>query len=107
MWEVLQVVRLADRVRAMPGALDCFIGEGGGTLSGGEQKRLSLARALLAQRPWLIADEPSEGLDPATEAELVGRLDAWLARTGTGLILVSHRPAPRALCPQSLAVPLA
>ena len=107
MWAALDVVCLAERVRTMPGALDCFIGEGGGTLSGGEQKRLSLARALLANRPWLVADEPSEGLDPATEAELVARLDAWLAETGTGLILVSHRPAPRALCPQLLALPLA
>lgn len=107
MWKALEVVRLADRVRTMPGSLDCPIGEGGGTLSGGEQKRLSLARALLASRPWLIADEPSEGLDATTEAELVARLDAWLTHTGTGLILVSHRPAPRALCPQSLALPLA
>ncbi|MFN4095610.1 MAG: ATP-binding cassette domain-containing protein [Sphingomonas sp.] len=107
MWAALDVVCLAERVRAMPGALDCFIGEGGGTLSGGEQKRLSLARALLANRPWLVADEPSEGLDPATEAELVARLDAWLTETGTGLILVSHRPGPRALCQQSLALPLA
>jgi len=104
MWAALDVVRLADRVRTMPGGLDCAIGEGGGTLSGGEQKRLSLARALLANRPWLVADEPSEGLDPVTEAELIARLDAWLTQTGTGLILVSHRPAPRALCPQSLAL---
>lgn len=104
MWSALEVVRLADRVRTMPGGLDCPIGEGGGTLSGGEQKRLSLARALLANRPWLVADEPSEGLDPVTEAELVARLDAWLTQTGTGLILVSHRPAPRALCDRTLAL---
>lgn len=102
MWAALDVVRLGERVRAMPGGVDCPIGEAGGTLSGGEQKRLSLARALLANRPWLVADEPSEGLDPATEAELVARLDAWLQQTGTGLILVSHRPAPRALCEHRL-----
>lgn len=104
MWAALEVVRLADRIRTMPGGLDCPIGESGGTLSGGEQKRLSLARALLAERPWLVADEPSEGLDAATEAEMVARLDAWLTHTGTGLILVSHRPAPRALCDQMLAL---
>lgn len=106
MWAALEATCLANRVRAMPDGLNTPIGEAGGTLSGGEQKRLSLARALLAQRPWLVADEPSEGLDPATEAELVARLDAWLAATGTGLILVSHRPAPRALCAQTLAMPL-
>ncbi|NWM25249.1 hypothetical protein, partial [Escherichia coli] len=48
----------------------------------------------LAGRPWLLLDEPSEGLDSTTESELVARLDAWLAETGTGLVLVSHRPAP-------------
>lgn len=106
MWGALETVCLADRVRAMPDGLNTSIGEAGGTLSGGEQKRLSLARALLAQRPWLVVDEPSEGLDPATEAELVARLDAWLTATGTGLILVSHRPAPRTLCAQALALPL-
>ena len=106
MWGALETVCLAERVRAMPQGLNSPIGEAGGTLSGGEQKRLSLARALLAERPWLVADEPSEGLDPTTEAELVARLDAWLWTTGTGLILVSHRPAPRALCAQALALPL-
>lgn len=106
MWAALETTCLAERVRGMRDGLNSLIGEAGGTLSGGEQKRLSLARALLAQRPWLVADEPSEGLDPATEADLVTRLDAWLDTTGTGLILVSHRPAPRALCPQTLALPL-
>lgn len=106
MWRALAVVRLDARVRAMQQGLESVIGESGGTLSGGEQKRLSLARALLAGRPWLIADEPSEGLDAATEAELVARLDAWLRETGTGLILVSHRPAPRALCDRGIALPL-
>lgn len=100
----LETACLADRVAAMPLGLDTPVGEGGGVLSGGEQKRLALARALLAGRPWLLADEPSEGLDPATEARLVERLDAWLAATGTGLVLVSHRAAPRRLCGQSFAL---
>lgn len=107
MWAVLDVVQLSARIRAMPFELDTPVGEQGGTLSGGEQKRLSLARALLAGRPWLIADEPSEGLDAATENALVAALDAWLARHSTGLILVSHRPAPRTLASRALALPLA
>ena len=88
----------------LPGGLDYRLGEAGGTLSGGERKRLSIARALLAGRPWLLLDEPTEGLDRATEARLVARLEAWLDETGTGLILISHRPAPLALTEHRLAV---
>ena len=51
-----------------------------------------------------MLDEPTEGLDAATEARVLERLDQWLATTGQGLILVSHRPAPVALCDQVLAV---
>lgn len=39
----------------------------------------------------MLLDEPSEGLDMATEARLARRLDAWLRETGTGLVVVSHR----------------
>ena len=97
MWDALRTACLDTTVRAMPAGLETSLAESGGTLSGGERKRLSLARALLAGRPWLLLDEPSEGLDAATEAELVRRVDAWLQSTGTGLVLVSHRPAPLAL----------
>ncbi|GAA0748311.1 ATP-binding cassette domain-containing protein [Sphingomonas trueperi] len=97
MWEALHTACLDATVRAMPAGLETSLAEAGGTLSGGERKRLSLARALLAGRPWLLLDEPSEGLDAATEAELVRRVDAWLRSTGTSLILVSHRPASLAL----------
>lgn len=104
MHAALITVCLADRIAAMPLGLETRIGEDGGTLSGGERKRLSLARALLAGRPWLILDEPSEGLDAATEADLIVRLDQWLATTGTGLILVSHRPAPLALADRRIDI---
>ncbi|MOA32934.1 cysteine/glutathione ABC transporter membrane/ATP-binding component [compost metagenome] len=51
-----------------------------------------------------MLDEPTEGLDAVTEARVLERLAARLARTGQGLILVSHRPAPLALCQQHLTV---
>jgi ATP-binding cassette subfamily C protein CydC len=102
LWEALEASMLADDVRALPQGLLTPLGEGAGEFSGGQRKRLALARALLAGRPWLLLDEPTEGLDSATEAELVRRLEAWLARTGTGLILTSHRPAPLALTPERL-----
>jgi ATP-binding cassette subfamily C protein CydC len=105
LWDALEVARLADDVRALPHGLLTDLGEGAGQLSGGQRKRLALARALLAGRPWLLLDEPSEGLDPATEAELVQRLKTWLDQTGTGLILTSHRPAPLALAARRLELP--
>lgn len=106
MWIALDTACLGERIRTMPGGLDTPLGEGGGTLSGGEQKRLALARALLAERPWLLADEPSEGLDAATEAQLIANLRVWLDRHSAGLILVSHRTAPRALCDAEIHLPL-
>ena len=104
MWNALTDAGLEARVRDMPLTLDTWIGENGERLSGGERRRLSLARALLRDAPWLLLDEPTEGLDPATEALVVARLDARLKRTGQGLILVSHRAAPRALCDQQLPI---
>ncbi|WP_447952789.1 amino acid ABC transporter ATP-binding/permease protein [Sphingopyxis chilensis] len=102
MADALSVACVDDVVAALPGGLDCWLGDDGARLSGGQRKRLSLARALLARRPWLLLDEPSEGLEAETEALLVARLDAWLERTGTGLILVSHRPALIALVDRRL-----
>ena len=58
------------------------------------------AEALLAGKPWLVVDEPSEGLDPDTERALCQRLAAWLDQTGTGLVLVSHRSGLHALARQ-------
>jgi ATP-binding cassette subfamily C protein CydC len=51
-----------------------------------------------------LLDEPTEGLDAATEALLISRLRIWLDRTGTGLILISHRPAPLTLTDRQVPV---
>ena len=104
LWDALADAQLDARVRRLPQGLATWIGDGGDVLSGGERRRLSLARAYLRPAPWLLLDEPTEGLDRRTEAELVAALDRRLARTGQGVVIVSHRPAPLALCRLTLDV---
>ena len=104
LWDALEVACLADDVRAMPEGLATWTGDGSARLSGGQRKRLSLARAILAGRPWLLLDEPSEGLDPKTEALLLAKLETWLTQTGTGLVLATHRSAMLSLVDQQLTL---
>ncbi|QDX27424.1 ATP-binding cassette domain-containing protein [Sphingomonas suaedae] len=105
LWEALADAALDARVRALPRGLDSWIGDNGERLSGGERRRLSLARAYLADAPWLLLDEPSEGLDCATESLVAERLVARLDRTGQGLVLTSHRADFARAC-TSLTVPI-
>jgi ATP-binding cassette subfamily C protein CydC len=100
MWAALDDAGLSCRVRVSPKGLNMPVGPNGARLSGGERRRLSLARAYLRDAPWLVLDEPTEGLDGPMEAQVLERLERRLARTAQGLILVSHRPGPLALCEQ-------
>ena len=99
LWAALGAAELADRVTVMPDGLMTWVGHAGERLSGGEKRRLCLARALLRPAQWLVLDEPTEGLDPVTEQRVVANIEAHLNRQGQGLILVSHRPHPLRLCP--------
>lgn len=98
LWDALADAALDQRVRAAPAGLDAWLGDNGERLSGGERRRLALARAYLRPAPWLLLDEPTEGLDADTEARVLQGLVARLERTGQGLLLVSHRPAAVAVC---------
>ena len=76
LWAALEDAGLAADVRAMPQGLDSSLGEGGLGLSGGQARRLGLARLLLAQQPAWLLDEPTEGLDAATARDVLQRLQA-------------------------------
>ncbi|MDA8415038.1 MAG: thiol reductant ABC exporter subunit CydC [Desulfobacteraceae bacterium] len=81
-------------VAGLPSGLDTAVGVGGSAVSGGEARRIALARALLKDVPILLLDEPTEGLDAATEREVVARLNRRLRTTrDTTVLVVSHRPA--------------
>lgn len=89
---VLQAVTMQDVVAALPQGLNTRLGEGGGGLSGGEARRLTLARALHARPDALLADEPTADLDAATAEAVTAGLLA-LAGTGCSLIIATHDEA--------------
>ena len=62
------------------------------TLSGGQRSRVALARVLVQARPWVLLDEPFAALGPALRLEMLELVEALLAETGAGLIMVSHAP---------------
>ncbi|MFF8599208.1 thiol reductant ABC exporter subunit CydD [Streptomyces sp. NPDC015232] len=87
--EALRRARLLDWVDSLPEGLDTLVGEHGSRLSGGQRQRLALARALLADFPVLVLDEPAEHLDLATADALTD--DLLRATEGRTTVLVTHR----------------
>lgn len=82
---------LSSWVEALPDGLDTAVGVAGSAVSGGEARRIALARMLLHDAPIVLLDEPTEGLDAATETFVVARLKKRLE--GKTVLLITHRPA--------------
>lgn len=89
LWAALDAAQMGDTVRALPDGLESWVGEGGTRFSGGQGRRLALARALLSPAPILILDEPAAGLDADTERDFLTTLNA--VAEGRTVILIAHR----------------
>ncbi|WP_086818117.1 thiol reductant ABC exporter subunit CydC, partial [Streptomyces cacaoi] len=89
LWSALAAARLDTWVAGLPDGLDTMVGEHGARLSGGQRQRLALARALLADFPVLVLDEPAEHLDLPTADAL--STDLLAATEGRTTVLITHR----------------
>lgn len=102
LWNALRIVQLDGWLRTQPLGLATRAGPLGTALSGGQARRLALARALLAGAPILILDEPTEGLDPPTALRLLDALRAHCH--GRTLIVITHDDAVARRLGQRLVV---
>ena len=91
MIEAAKKARCHDFIMKMPDGYDTVIGEGGGTLSGGEKQRISIARAILKDAPIVILDEATASIDPENE-HLIQSAIAELTK-GKTIITIAHRLA--------------
>ena len=87
--EAAEMAGAADFIEDMPEGHDTILTEGGQNLSGGQRQRIAIARALVAEAPFLILDEPTSALDPHHEQRLVQTLDRL--RGERTIVLVTHR----------------
>jgi ATP-binding cassette subfamily C protein CydC len=82
--------QISDFIAGLPEGYDTWVGETGVRVSGGQARRIAIARALLRDAPILLLDEPTEGLDAPTERALMDALHRLMQ--GRSVLLIAHRP---------------
>ena len=89
--EAAKKARCHEFILALPDGYDTVIGEGGGTLSGGEKQRISIARAILKNAPFIILDEATASIDPENEHLIQQALSQLTC--GKTVITIAHQLA--------------
>ncbi|WP_280570287.1 ATP-binding cassette domain-containing protein, partial [Chromohalobacter sp. 296-RDG] len=89
LWQALWIVDLDGWARELPHGLETWVGEAGRQLSGGQARRVALARVILRDAPLVLLDEPLAGLDAATATTVAERLDTWF--DGRTALMFAHR----------------
>ena len=89
--EAIEAAGLTGWIATLPRGLDTWVGEAGVQVSGGQARRMALARCVLKDAPILVLDEPTEGLDRDTEAQIIDALARVTA--GRTTVVITHRPA--------------
>jgi thiol reductant ABC exporter CydC subunit len=88
--QALRRAQIWEWASRLPDGLNTFVGEEGDSVSGGERRRIALARTFLADAPVIVLDEPTGHLDPQTAETLIA--DALRAADSRSVVLITHRP---------------
>ena len=100
LWQALEIAQAKDFISEKEGQLNAVVQAGGRNFSGGQKQRLSLARAVLHQAPFLILDDATSALDTITESNLLKAIQENLPNTS--LILISQRTSTLKIADQIL-----